>query len=54
VLRLMPSELSQREIGAALYLSLNTIKSHVKSIYRKLNVDARDAAVERARQLDLI
>jgi LuxR family transcriptional regulator, maltose regulon positive regulatory protein len=54
VLQLLPSELSQREIGAALYLSLNTIKTHVKSIYRKLGVDARDAAVDRARQLDLI
>ena len=38
VLQLLPSELSQREIGAALYLSLNTIKTHVKSIYRKLGV----------------
>jgi len=54
VLQLLPSELSQREIAAALYLSLNTIKTHVKSIYRKLGVDARDAAVDRARQLDLI
>jgi LuxR family maltose regulon positive regulatory protein len=54
VLQLLPSELSQREIGAALFLSLNTIKTHVKSIYRKLGVDARDAAVDRARQLDLI
>jgi LuxR family maltose regulon positive regulatory protein len=54
VLRLLPSELSQREIGAALFLSLNTIKTHVKSIYRKLGVDGRDAAVDRARELDLI
>lgn len=54
VLQLLPSELSQREIGAALYLSLNTIKTHVKSIYRKLGVDTRDAAVDRARELELI
>ena len=38
----------------ALYLSLNTIKTHVKSIYRKLGVDTRDAAVDRARELELI
>jgi len=54
VLRLMPSELSQREIGAALYLSVNTIKTHVRGIYRKLNVETRDEAVHRARELDLV
>jgi ATP/maltotriose-dependent transcriptional regulator MalT len=54
VLRLLPSELSKREMGAALYLSLNTIKTHVRGIYRKLNVDTRDQAVARARELDLI
>jgi len=54
VLRLMPSDLSQREMGAALYLSLNTIKTHVRGIYRKLNVGTRDEAVDRARELELI
>jgi LuxR family maltose regulon positive regulatory protein len=54
VLRLLPSDLSQREIGAALYLSVNTIKTHVRGIYRKLNVETRDEAVRRARELDLI
>ena len=54
VLRLLPSPLSLREIGAQLYVSLNTIKSHTRSIYRKLDAGARDDAVDRARQLELI
>ena len=54
VLRLLPSELSQREIAGTLYVSLNTIKSHVKSIYRKLGVDSRDDAVSRARELGVL
>jgi LuxR family transcriptional regulator, maltose regulon positive regulatory protein len=54
VLRLLPTDLSQREIGDALFISLNTVKSHARSIYRKLNVDARDEAVERARALELL
>jgi LuxR family transcriptional regulator, maltose regulon positive regulatory protein len=54
VLRLLSSELSQREIGEALFVSLNTVKSHARSIYRKLNVDTRDDAVDRARGLGLL
>jgi LuxR family transcriptional regulator, maltose regulon positive regulatory protein len=54
VLQLLPSELSKRDIGAALYLSLNTIKTHTRAIYRKLGVETRDEAVARARELDLI
>jgi LuxR family transcriptional regulator, maltose regulon positive regulatory protein len=54
ILALMPTQLSQREMGSELYLSLNTIKTHVRGIYRKLNVDGRDEAVERARSLELI
>jgi LuxR family maltose regulon positive regulatory protein len=54
VLRLLPGELSQREIAGALYVSINTVKSHVKGIYRKLGVDTRDEAVSRARELSLL
>jgi LuxR family maltose regulon positive regulatory protein len=54
VLRLFPTALSQREIGAELFVSINTVKSHSRSIYRKLGVTARDEAVERARNLELI
>lgn len=54
VLRLLPSELSQRAIGDALYVSLNTVKSHARSIYRKLDVDTRDEAVARGRSIGLL
>lgn len=54
MLRLLPSELSQREIGGALYISLNTVKSHARSIFRKLGVETRDGAVARARGLGLL
>jgi LuxR family maltose regulon positive regulatory protein len=54
VLRLLPSELSQREIGDALYVSLNTVKSHVRNIYRKLDAATRDEAIGRARELQLL
>ena len=54
VLRLLPSELSLREIGSALYVSLNTVKSHSKGVYRKLGASSREEAVERARDLGLV
>jgi LuxR family maltose regulon positive regulatory protein len=54
VLRLLKSDLSQREIGEALFVSFNTVKTHVKSIYRKLDVATRPEALVRARELDLL
>ena len=51
VLRLLRGDLSQREIGSELYISLNTVKSHTRSIYRKLGVATRAEAVERAGRL---
>jgi LuxR family transcriptional regulator, maltose regulon positive regulatory protein len=54
VLRLLCSDLSQREIGGALYISFNTVKTHTKSLYRKLGVSHREDAVARARELELI
>ncbi len=54
VLRLLGGALSQREIGDALFISFNTVKTHSKSIYRKLGVGQRVDAVARARELDLI
>ena len=54
VLRELATSRSQREIGEQLYVSLNTVKSHTKSIFRKLGVSARDEAVGRARELGLL
>jgi LuxR family maltose regulon positive regulatory protein len=54
VLRLLATDLTQREIGEALYISFNTIKTHVKSIFRKLDVATRPDAVSRARDLRLL
>ena len=41
VLRLLDSELTLREIGRELYLSVNTVRSHAHTIYRKLGVSCR-------------
>jgi LuxR family maltose regulon positive regulatory protein len=54
VLRLLGSELSIAEIGDQLYISRNTVKTHVRGIYRKLDVDTRAAAVAQARALRLL
>ena len=53
VLRYLGSRLTQQEIAAELYISINTMKTHVKSIYRKLDVGTRRDAVERGRHLGL-
>jgi LuxR family maltose regulon positive regulatory protein len=53
VLRLLRSDLSLREIANELYISHNTIKSYTQSIYRKLGVTSRSAALETASDLDL-
>jgi LuxR family transcriptional regulator, maltose regulon positive regulatory protein len=49
VLRLLASDLSVREIGRELYLSTNTVKTHVHSIYRKLGVSPHTNAIRAAR-----
>jgi LuxR family maltose regulon positive regulatory protein len=54
VLRYLPSNLPAREIGAELYLSLNTVKTHIRHIYAKLGAHSRSEAVERARELGLL
>jgi LuxR family maltose regulon positive regulatory protein len=54
VLRLLDTDLSQREIGDALYVSLNTVKTHVRGILRKLGASNRREAVERARSVGLL
>jgi LuxR family maltose regulon positive regulatory protein len=54
ILRLLTTQLSQREIAQELFVSLNTVKTHSRAIYRKLGVSSRPAATERARELDLL
>ena len=54
VLRYLCSRLTYREIAAALYVSLNTLKSHVRSVYRKLAVASRADAVDLGRCRGLI
>jgi LuxR family maltose regulon positive regulatory protein len=54
VLRALQGPLSQREIGRDLFLSINTVKSYTRSLYRKLGVAAREEAVQRGRELGLI
>jgi LuxR family maltose regulon positive regulatory protein len=53
VLRLLDGERSNREIGRILYVSPNTVKAHIKSIYRKLGVSSRKEAAEQAREMVL-
>ncbi|MFZ0545686.1 MAG: LuxR C-terminal-related transcriptional regulator [Candidatus Promineifilaceae bacterium] len=54
VLRLLAAGLSNREIGEELVVSINTVKTHVKNVYSKLNVSSRDEASEVARGLNLL
>lgn len=54
VLRLLPTRLSTREMGNELHVSVNTVRSQARSIYRKLGVTSRVEAVTQARQLGLL
>jgi LuxR family maltose regulon positive regulatory protein len=54
ILRLFKTELSGPEIARQLVIALSTVRTHTKSIYNKLNVDNRRAAVKRGIELGLI
>jgi LuxR family maltose regulon positive regulatory protein len=54
VLRLLGTELSGPQIARELVVSLNTVRTHTKSIYAKLTVNSRSAAVRRGAELDLV
>ena len=54
VLSLLSGMLSTAEVASELYISVNTVKTHLKSIYRKLAATHRGEAVRRARQLELL
>ncbi len=54
VLSLLSGMLSTAEVASELYISVNTVKTHLKTIYRKLAATHRGEAVRRARQLELL
>jgi len=54
ILRFLPGDSTNADIASELFVSVNTVKSHVKQIYRKLDVHDRREAVVRARELGLI
>lgn len=54
VLKLLVSELSGPDIASQLCVSLNTLRTHTKHIYSKLDVNSRRAAVRRGEELDLL
>ena len=54
VLRYLPTKLSAPEIASELYLSVNTVKTHMRHLYDKLGAHRRHEAVEQARALGLL
>jgi LuxR family maltose regulon positive regulatory protein len=46
--------MSTEETAAAMFVSVNTVRTHIRSILRKLGVTRRNAAVRRARELGLL
>jgi LuxR family transcriptional regulator, maltose regulon positive regulatory protein len=54
VLRYLPTHLATPEIAAELYLSANTVKTHLRHLYRKLGAHSRQEAVQRAQAIGLL
>jgi LuxR family maltose regulon positive regulatory protein len=54
VLRYLPTNLTRPEIAGELYVSINTVNTHIRSIYSKLGARDRSSAVQRARDLRLL
>ena len=54
VLRYLPTKLSAPEIAGEMYLSVNTVKTHLRHLYDKLGAHRRHEAVEQARALGLL
>ena len=53
-LKQMADDLSNQEIADKLFISLNTVKTHVKNIYLKLEADNRTKAIAKAKELEII
>ncbi len=54
MLRYLPTNLSAPEIASELYVSRNTVKTHMRNLYTKLGTHRRAEAVKRARDLGLL
>jgi len=54
VLRYLPTNLPVPQIAAQLYVSVHTVKTHMKHLYAKLGTHTRAEAVDRARSLGLL
>ena len=54
VLRFLPTMMSNAEIASEMFVSVNTVKTHLKHVYRKLDVADRREAIRRARELHLL
>ena len=54
VLRYLPTNLSRPEIASELSVSVNTVNTHIRNIYAKLQARDRSSAVQRARELRLL
>jgi LuxR family maltose regulon positive regulatory protein len=54
VLRFLPTNMTRPEIARELYLSINTVNTHIRNIYAKLGARGRSSAVQRARELRLL
>ena len=54
ILRLLDSEISVPEMAGELYISVGTVRTHIKRIYRKLGVHGRYEAVVKGKELHLL
>jgi LuxR family maltose regulon positive regulatory protein len=54
VLRYLPTNMTRPEIARELYVSINTVNTHIRNIYAKLGARSRSSAVQRARELRLL
>ena len=54
ILSFLPSRLTNTELAERCYVSVNTIKTHMAHIYRKLDAPNRNAAITRSRELGLL
>jgi LuxR family maltose regulon positive regulatory protein len=54
VLRCLPTSMTGSDIADSLFVSINTVRTHIKHIYEKLGVHTRSAAVDAARRQGLL